>query len=143
MPEIIECTDLVGGLTGKAADDLGLVEEDNDGKLCIRIATSTIYDDKTTGSKGSNVNEIFAKALFRKAGYNTSLSNDRTYIVSSRVGGSTDVWMDLGYSLEEISRDTTLYNSKATRVVVYGEGGTEQLDHGSLDHDQRVAARRE
>ena len=145
-------TELFNSLEASAADmtygellemayNLGLVEN-RDGNVCIRIATSTVYDDKTTGNKGSDVNEIYAKTLFKKAGYNTLLSNDQTYIVASRYGGSTDVWMDLGYTFDQISHDTVLFNSKATQVVVYGEGGIEKLDGGSLDHDARVSRKR-
>ena len=50
--------------------------------------------------------------------------------------------MDLGYTYDQISHDTTLFNSKAVQVVVYGEGGEHQLDGGSLDHDARVERKR-
>ncbi len=116
----------------------GLFESDYAGNFCIRIAKSYIYkSDHRAGEPEKN--EIFAKDLFRKAGYDTSLPPEETYIVTSRQGDETDVWIDFGHTLDEIVRDPDLYNAKASDVIVYGDGSGEKLDDGALDHDARAA----
>ncbi len=125
----------------KMANDQGLFESDYAGNFCVRIAASYIYksDHKPGRNEASDVNEIYAKDLFRKAGYNTALPPEQTYIVTSRQGAETDVWIDFGHSFDEIVNNPDLYNSKASDVIVYGDGSGEKFDDGALDHDARVA----
>ena len=122
------------------AKNLHLVESTYGGHIIIKLATSNIYKSShEAGNKGMDKNEIFAKELFRRAGYDTSLPPEQTYIVTSRVGEPTDVWIDLGYSADELLHDSELMVSKAAKVVVYGEGSGETVDEGVLDHDARVS----
>ncbi len=125
----------------KMANDQGLFESDYAGNFCVRIAASYIYksDHKPGRNEASDVNEIYAKDLFRKAGYNTALPPEQTYIVTSRQGAETDVWIDFGHSFDEIVNNPELYNAKASDVIVYGDGSGEKFDDGALDHDARVA----
>ncbi len=121
------------------AREQGLFESDYAGNVCIKLASSNIFkSDHSVGDKGAETNEIYAKELFRRAGYDTSLSKEETYIVTSRVGGATDVWIDLGHTADEILHDTNLFNSKAADVIVYGEGEGEKFDDGALDHTKRA-----
>ena len=128
------------------AQKQGLVESTYDGKIIIKLASSNIYKTShEAGDKGSAVNEIFAKELFRKAGYDTSLPKEQTYVVTSRVGEQTDVWIDLGVSEYELLHDSDLMSTKASRVIVYGETSGEsegeRLDDGALSHSNRLRRR--
>ncbi len=124
----------------KMAADQGLDRSNFAGNFCIKIAKSYIYkSDHRVGETDRNA--IFAKELFRRAGYNTNLPEDQMYIVSSRQGGETDVWIDFGHTYDEIVNNPDLYNAKASDVIVYGYGydSTEKFDDGALDHEARAA----
>ena len=125
----------------KMAADQGLFESNYAGNFCIRIAASYIFKSDHTPGKNiaSDVNKIYAKDLFKKAGYDTNLPPDQTYIVTSRQGAETDVWIDFGHTYDEIVTNPELYNAKASDVIVYGDGGGEKFDDGALDHDTRSA----
>ncbi len=128
------------------AREQGLYESTYDGKVIIKLASSNIYKTShEAGDKGSAVNEIFAKELFRKAGFDTNLPKDQTYIVTSRVGEQMDVWIDLGVSEDELLHDADLMSTKAAKVIVYGETSGEsegeKLDDGVLDHATRMQRR--
>ena len=117
----------------------GLLESNYAGNLCIKLASSNIFkSDHNVGDKGADVNAIFAKELFRRAGFDTSMSKEETYIVTSRFGGATEVWIDLGHTEDELLHNEDLRQSKAVDVIVYGEGEGEKLDDGALDHTKRA-----
>lgn len=128
-----------GDLLNRAKDE-HLVEMTESGHLCIRIASSSIRESEHTIIEGNN--EIYMEDLFRNAGYNTELPNDERYIVTSRTGGEADVWIDLGYSKEEIEGSEELRNKKATDAIVYVEGGDTSHDEGALAHDRRAARKK-
>ena len=127
-----------GDLLSRAEED-GLVEATESGHLCIRIASSSIKESEHTIEDG---NKIYMEDLFKNAGYNTELPKDEWYIVTSRTGGEADVWIDLGYSKEEIEGNEELRNTKATNAVVYVEGGNVSHDEGALAHDRRAARKK-
>ena len=127
-----------GDLLSRAEED-GLVEATESGHLCIRIASSSIKESEHTIEDG---NKIYMEDLFKNAGYNTELPKDEWYIVTSRTGGEADVWIDLGYSKEEIEGSEELRNKKATDAIVYVEGGDTSHDEGALAHDRRAARKK-
>ena len=134
--------DMTYGELIEIAYKLRLVEK-KDGNICIRVATSNIDADGNIINTETGSNEIFANRLFRLAGFNTELPDNEKYIVSSRYGEQAEVWIDLGYSYEKIAGNTDLYNSRATGVVVYVEGGGTQLDDGMFDHEARTERKKE
>lgn len=124
----------------KMAAEQRLDKSNYAGNFCIKIAKSYIYkSDHRAGE--SDKNAILAKELFRRAGYNTNLPEDQMYIVASRQGGETDVWIDLGHTYDEIVEHPELYNAKASDVIVYGYSydSSDKFDGGALDHEARSA----
>ena len=102
------------------------------GNTCFSIANSTIGAD---GTITSDHNSIYAKELFDAIGYDTSLTYDKSYLVTTATGYSDAyIKVDLGVNLDKMSDEEL--DQKASTAFAYVNGGGYGTPHNVLfNHD--------
>ena len=123
---------------------------------CFIIGQGTIFINGKPDTKQGYKNEIYAKDLFNKAGYKEGSSASDNYIINSRYGHQTTIWVDLGIDLgrtkeEVLNTNKVNLKDKVSNAIVYVNGGSNgsgqfgkyDVDGGVLDLNSRAAGKRE
>ncbi len=97
-----------------------------DGYLCVTIANGTINKNSYEVVTGSGKNGIYLQDVFAAAGFDTTLSDNETYVVNSVTGYTNTIWVNLRIrenDLKNLTSSSAKWNQAASNSYTYIKSG--------------------